>query len=465
MRLSRIRARVGMAASAHAGGEHSLIVDGSGSVWSAGACGVGWSRALALFPGLFGLRRVPLPEPVSLLSASYYHNLAVGAESGRLWSWGCGTFTEDAAGEGCKPALGRGLAAADVGGLPEVVPLPLPGLGGITALAGGAYHSVVLIGGQVLTFGAAQLGQLGRMPPPGMTDASGLPVDPSPRPVEGLPPTSTASPNDDAEVASIGAGFYNTLVACRSGRLYCSGENGMGQCGRKAGDGAKNLHRMHLVEELDHQGVQVAEAAGGYCHTLVRSMKGEVFSLGCGDDGQRGDGLYAGDAGDDEDDDEDDATGDEGTRSLGQHARPVVSHVELPTEVPAVAVAAGANHSVVLAADGQVFAFGSNEFGQCGVGGGGSGDGGGGEGGDQLDYVRTPRAIMVAADRAQKHGKVVSIEAGYAHTVLKTSTGAVLVCGQNENGQLGLGSSAREGEDVVELVQMPIPGEASRLPV
>ena len=57
----------------------------------------------------------------------------------------------------------------------------------MAAVAAGAYHSVALTkDGRVVTFGAAQLGQLGRSPDGGGVDKAGLPVDARPRPVEGL---------------------------------------------------------------------------------------------------------------------------------------------------------------------------------------------------------------------------------------------------------------------------------------
>jgi hypothetical protein len=136
----------------------------------------------------------------------YYHNLGIGANSGKVWLWGCGTFTDGKL-DGVIPALALGAAAAarlgdaaDRGGPPtEAV-----GLEGERAIdvTGGAYHSVVLAqSGRVFTCGAAQLGQLGRRVG-GCTDASGLPVDTAAREVEGLPPSAT-----DA-VRTIGAGFY-----------------------------------------------------------------------------------------------------------------------------------------------------------------------------------------------------------------------------------------------------------------
>lgn len=61
-----------------------------------------------------------MSEPIAFMAAGYYHNLAVGANTGNVFSWGCGTFLEGSE-DGCKPALGQGLKALDVGGLPKQV--------------------------------------------------------------------------------------------------------------------------------------------------------------------------------------------------------------------------------------------------------------------------------------------------------------------------------------------------------
>jgi alpha-tubulin suppressor-like RCC1 family protein len=350
--------------------------------------------------------------------ASYYHNLAIGKSTGTLYAWGCGTFT-DGKNDGAIPAFGLPAArpfeiggVEDRGGPPHAVALPPSETA--AALAGGAYHSVVLTkDGAVLTWGAAQLGQLGRRltrAPNAATDSSGLPVDARALPVEGLP-----DPRHDAPVA-IGAGFYNSLVACRSGALFCCGENQNGQCG--AGEGSpSNLPTMTRCTALE--GFKTAAAAGGYCHTLVLTTEGKVLSLGCGDDGQRGDG-----------------------RPPDDGARPAVTTVALPGGRQAAAVAAGANHSVVLATDGTAYAFGSNEFGQCGSGPA-PGDGGGEA---PSGFVLTPRAI--ALPRGVHTGpapRIVHVSAGYAHTVLRDEHGNVFSCGQNDNGQLGLGKNAASG--------------------
>ena len=149
-------------ASVSAGGEHTLFCkqssrDGSSNtLYSAGACGLGWCRRHPINDALFELRKVHLGkknnenaggEPCRLFHASYYHNLAVGAQTGRLYSWGCGTFT-DGGMDGVIPDLGQGSNATDLGELPKPVEgIPKTKDDPIIQLSGGAYHSIVLTKG------------------------------------------------------------------------------------------------------------------------------------------------------------------------------------------------------------------------------------------------------------------------------------------------------------------------------
>jgi alpha-tubulin suppressor-like RCC1 family protein len=387
-----------MTSTVSAGGEHTLIKRTDGSLFSAGACGLGWCRRHPLNDALFSLRQVQLgnekDETCRLFHASYYHNLAVGAKTGKLYTWGCGTFT-DGGMDGVIPALGQGCDAQDVGDGPK--PIKLPTQQPILQLSGGAYHSIVLTqSGTIFTFGAGQLGQLGR--PTAGTDASGLPVDPEPKPVVGIPANE--------HVKRIGAGFYNTLAICKSGSLFCAGENQNQQCGA----GPKNLFEMTRVEEV----TDVTNAQGGYCHTLIQTAAGKVFSMGCSEEGQRGIGEQVGD-----DDD--------------VHKTDTLTEVILPNNEKATQVAAGANHSVILSNRGTAYTFGANDVGQCGVPSDKADD-------DDSGVVWSPKAVSVPVEA----GPVIQVSAGYAHTVLTTESGKVFSFGQNDSGQLGIGSGMRD---------------------
>mmetsp|Transcript_27421 Transcript_27421/g.29603 ORF Transcript_27421/g.29603 Transcript_27421/m.29603 type:complete len:409 (+) Transcript_27421:69-1295(+) len=387
-----------------AGGEHSLIFNSRNkSLFSAGACGLGWCRKDPVTEGLFSLRKVQLgvggrDEHCKLFFSSYYHNLAVGGDSGKLYSWGCGTFIDGGL-DGVIPALGQGYKSTDVGHPPEVVEFPNISSDPIIQLSGGAYHSIILTKSkEVYTFGANQLGQLGRQST--AVDNSGLSVDPTPALVTGIPTKET--------VKRIGSGFYNTLVACQSGTLFCAGENQNQQCG----SGVKNLREMTIVKEVKN----VESAQAGYCHTLVKTIGGQVFSLGCGEEGQRGLGKPHSDNDDNDDDDDEDLI------------LPVVSEVELPTGLVAKQIAAGANHSIILGENGVAYTFGANDVGQCGV-----------QSHDGSESIWSPQAVDIP-------GKVVEVSAGYAHTLLTTSTGRVFSFGQNDNGQLGIGTNREDCE-------------------
>lgn len=189
-----------------------------------------------------------------------------------------------------------------------------------------------------------------------------------------------------------------------------------------------------MVPHLDGNTVR-GQAAGGYCHTLALTKAGAVLTLGCADDGQRGDG-----------------------REVDDEARPPVTEAVLPAGERAVQVAAGANHSVVLAASGTVFTFGSNEVGQCGVR---EGSGGLSDDEDDDDEGGEPVLRPTVVQLPEGAGRAVRVSAGYAHTVVHDDSGRIYTFGQNDNGQLALGAEG-VADDVPESV--PLPRQARAIP-
>ena len=258
--LSEPSARASPAQDAVAVGEHTLKLDREGRVWSVGACGLGFDRTCEnadVLRAVLRRRAAPLrgegegEGEAKIVAGGFYHNLVLDA-AGRVHSWGCGVFTSGGF-DGVIPALGHPTARE------TTRPTPIAGLGcggggaattaPVRQLAAGTYHSAVLLeDGRVLTFGANQLGQLGRpVAATAPTDSAGLPVDPAPAAARGLPPAAERDPP-----VHLGAGFYNTLVACRSGRLYCSGENQHGQvssvCGGMCAVDKMNEQMMRAVD-------------------------------------------------------------------------------------------------------------------------------------------------------------------------------------------------------------------------
>lgn len=97
-----------------------------------------------------------------------------------------------------------------------------------------------------------------------------------------------------------------------------------------------------------------------------------------------------------------------------------VEPTEYASPGPYVAVAAGRDFSLALAADGAVHAWGANDYGQLG------------------DGTTRYRASPAVVHRIE--GKVRAIAAGNAHALALTDGGAVVSWGWNFHGQLGTGT-------------------------
>ena len=277
------------------GGEHTLFVDRHGGLASAGLCGFfdPDSAAESLDPASLEQRAAPCAvrsfvaavarqtmPPIHKAVAGYYHSLAI-SRAGTLFAWGCGNFGLKNDGQlGLGPGKDESLS-------PREVPLPLEGDERVVDAATGCYHSAVLTSRhRVLTFGLNNYGQLGR---------SGITAGPVPRSPTGSTEADTTSNYSDGvprhvntspqvDVEAIGAGFYNVFQLTRGGGMLCAGSNAARQCGSAVAPHAAPT----AVPELD--GVALRQVTGGYCHTLTLAKDGTVFTLGCGEDGQRGDG-------------------------------------------------------------------------------------------------------------------------------------------------------------------------------
>ncbi|KAL3880398.1 hypothetical protein ACJMK2_032642, partial [Sinanodonta woodiana] len=85
-------------------------------------------------------------------------------------------------------------------------------------------------------------------------------------------------------------------------------------------------------------------------------------------------------------------------------------------EIPITQISCGTHHTVVLLQNGEVYTFGSNQYGQLGVG----------------DTV-----IRGSPAKMQLPGVAVQVAAGSHHTVVLLANGQVLTCGNFQKGALG----------------------------
>ena len=85
-----------------------------------------------------------------------------------------------------------------------------------------------------------------------------------------------------------------------------------------------------------------------------------------------------------------------------------------------VALSCGDEHTAVATKSGRLFTFGSNEYGQLGLG--------------HYDNVLRPSCV-----KCIKPDRVLSLACGKTHTIIATESGRLFAFGSNNEGQLGIG--------------------------
>lgn len=201
----------------------------------------------------------------------------------------------------------------------------------------------------VWAWGNNEFGQLGI--DPATRDPASCPVpDPSARrckPIE----VQHASLNG---VQSVSAGGRHSL-AIVGGKVWAWGGNLCGQLGKTGGVIGPG---GPIPQEVDGLNDIVAIAAGG-THSLALDSQGTVWAWGNNSSGQLGNGLVFDPALCDPG-----AGADPGPLTGPVVGQPTPSRVQIPFE--ATQVAAGVAHSLAVAEDGSVWAWGSNSKGELG---------------------------------------------------------------------------------------------------
>ncbi len=340
-------ARAATTPAVSAGRVTSTVLKPDGTVWTFGrfAIGLNADRGIQQEPGL---------SDVTMVDSGVFHTLALKSD-GTVWAYG----TNDRGQLGRKPSatdmsLGQvaglsNVVAVSAGGHSTVVkadgtlwtfgpnasgqlgreiskspenewvPQQVAGLSGIVAVAAGAVFTAALKSdGTVWTFGLDIFDELGRT-----IDRSLEGKDFVAAQVVGL-----------SGVIAIAAGEGHTVALKSDGTVWTFGKNSSGQLGR-----------ITDPKSTDPVPAQVAGLSGiravaaGSSHTLALAADGSVFSFGLSLSGQ-----------------------------LGRKTPTQSDYV--PTPIPGMsgvtAVAASDNHSVVLKADGSVWTFGTNSYGEAG---------------------------------------------------------------------------------------------------
>ena len=211
----------------------------------------------------------------------------------------------------------------------------------------------------------------------------------------GSTPVQVTGPDLSSGAIAVAAGESHSLAIKSDGSLWAWGYNSYWQLG----DGTTENRWSPVPVTGMGPGSGVIAAAGGTFHSLALKSDGSVWAWGRNNNGQLGIG------------------------STGDRATPV-QVTGLGAGSGVIAVAAGYGHSLAVKADGSVWAWGNNGYGQIGNGVSGS-------------NVLTPVQVTGLGPGSG----VISVAAGYDHSLAAKSNGSAWAWGRNNSGQLGNGGT------------------------
>ncbi|CAH2254500.1 jg25682 [Pararge aegeria aegeria] len=205
-----------------------------------------------------------------------------------------------------------------------------------------------------------------------------------------IKPTLSKWP-ESYHIQCVEAGEFHTLYLTNMGHLYSCGSNEVGQLGRHTEyNGGKS---PALVETF--KGCTLSAVACGLQHSMALDEWGQPFSWGSDSMGQLG-------------------------SNLGSHAQDKPKIIKNLATKNVIQVDCGSYHSVALSNNGDLYAWGANTYGQCGLG-------------TKSNKEATPQPITSLLGIP-----IALIACGSNHTFVISKSGAVFGWGKNSHGQLGL---------------------------
>ena len=293
-----------------AGDYHTVALKSDGTAWA-----WGYNNNGQLGDGTTTSRSTPVRvlglSGVTAIAAGQYHTVAL-ASDGTVWAWG----------NNVSGQLGDGTTTQRTTPVQVRGPGGIGYLAGVTAIAGGGYHTVALgSDSTVWAWGNNYSGQLGD----GTNTNRSTPVQ-----VSGLTGVVTA----------IAAGYSHTVALKGDSKVWAWGRNYNGQLG----DGTPT-DRSTPVQVSGLTGVTDI-AAGDYHTVALKGGDGAVWTWGYNNNGQLGDGTTT------------------------QRRTPVQvrGYGGTGNLTGVTAIAGGGSHTVALKGGGTVWAWGSNAVGQLGDG-------------------------------------------------------------------------------------------------
>jgi alpha-tubulin suppressor-like RCC1 family protein len=257
----------------------------------------------------------------------------------------------------------------------------------VELVAGDGFVLGLTATGLVYAWGGNNRGQLG-------LDPSAPPGAYNPR-----QPTLITMPKG-VRFAHLAASRYHCLGLSTDGSVYAWGSNGYGELGRGTAD--QLTHFMPEPVQLP-AGTRILEVAAGAYHALALAADGTLYTWGINEQGQLG----------------------LGTADTQPHATP--TPVPLPADVRFQHIYSGtfAWFSLATTPEGKLYAWGSNNSGQLGLG--------------HLDDQSQPRAVSLPGN-----SPCVSVACATSHTLALTADNRVYAWGSNGAGQVSPTAQPRQ---------------------
>lgn len=261
----------------------------------------------------------------------------------------------------------------------EEEPLPFAEVG-FTALAGGANQNLALgVDGRAYGWGFNGQGRVGDS----TTETRLSPV----------------LLDSNAPFVQVAAGNAHSLGVTADGKVYAWGAGTQG----KLGDGTMSDHLSPALASALPQDTTFVQVDAGKYHSLALADTGVIYGWGANGQGQLGNGTIAADVS-------------------------IPTPVANPAGVQFAQVSGGEQHTLALAVNGTVYAWGHNRYGQLG---------------DGTTETRTA-PVAVSFGTALPEGvtivAVAAAESGFSLAL--ASDGTAYAWGYNNNGQLGNGTTA-----------------------
>jgi alpha-tubulin suppressor-like RCC1 family protein len=285
-----------------AGGGHTVVLRDDGTIWTFGNNGYG-QLGRSTTSG-----NNPVAEPIEGLTgvavtAGAQYTMVLSSD-GEVWTFG----------DNLEGQLGRATVNR-IDAKPKRIDMAVAARG----IAGGGSHSIVCgSDGTIWTFGNNHLGKLGR--------ETSERNDPIARVVPEL-----------TDATFVAAGGGHSVIVCSNHQVWTFGNNSQGQLGRNGSP--KGSFRPELVHDLT-----AISASAGSSWTMVLRPDASVWTFGGNGFGQLGRETIASTS----------------NPLPGAQAKPLI----FPSAV--TAISAGNLHSAVLCADGGLWTFGNNDYGQLG---------------------------------------------------------------------------------------------------